>query len=99
MQLISMSARSCYLAQMDLVTIIGMIAAVATTSAFLPQAIKTISTKHTKDISLWTYLILVVGLALWFIYGLMIMDWPIILANGVTFIFVGTIFILKLKHG
>ena len=84
---------------MDFVTTIGMIAAAATTSAFLPQAIKTIKTRHTKDISLWTYLILAVGLALWFIYGLLITDWPIILANGVTLLFVGTIFLLKLKHG
>ena len=84
---------------MDWITTIGMIAAILTTSAFLPQAIKTIRTKHTKDISLWTYLILVLGLALWFVYGLLITDWPVILANSITLVFVGIIFGMKLKHG
>ena len=84
---------------MDWITTIGMIAAILTTSAFLPQAIKTIRTKHTKDISLWTYLILVMGLALWFVYGLLITDWPVILANSITLVFVGIIFGMKLKHG
>jgi MtN3 and saliva related transmembrane protein len=84
---------------MDWITAIGLAAATLTTSAFLPQAIKTIRTKHTKDISFWTYLILLVGLALWLIYGLLITDWPVILANATTLVFVGVIFIMKLKYG
>lgn len=81
------------------VDIIGMIAAVSTTLAFVPQALKVIQTKQTKDLSLPMYIILSVGLALWLTYGILITDWPIILANTITLIFTLTILVLKIKHG
>ena len=76
-----------------------MLAAAGTTLAFVPQAIKVIRTKQTKDLSLPMYIILNIGLALWLTYGLLITDWPIILANTVTLIFALTILVLKIKHG
>jgi len=83
----------------ELVTLIGSLAAIFTTSAFLPQVIKTWKTKRTQDISLLTYLILTTGLLLWFIYGLMIQDFPLILANGISCLLSSSILIFKLKHG
>lgn len=78
--------------------IIGYIGATLTTLAFLPQAIKTIKNKQTKDISLLMYVIFVIGITFWFIYGVMLQAWPIILANLVSFCLSGTILILKLKY-
>ena len=40
---------------MDFITIMGYLVGVCTTSAFLPQAVKIVKTKHTKDISLIMY--------------------------------------------
>lgn len=60
---------------------LGFIAAVLTTSSFLPQVIKTVRTKDTSGISLYMYLFFVLGIILWFIYGLRINSMPIILAN------------------
>ena len=44
--------------------LIGGIAALLTTAAYIPQAFRTIRTRQTRDLSLSTYLMLAVGLAL-----------------------------------
>lgn len=83
---------------MNWVTLIGFLAAACTTVAYLPQAIKVIRTRHTKDLSLIMYIVVTIGLLLWFIYGVFITDWPMILANGVTMLFTFTILVMKLKY-
>lgn len=84
---------------MEMITLLGVAAAVCTTLSFLPQAIKTIKTKHTKDLSFGTYSFLTGGIILWFVYGILIKDWPIILANGVSGVFSGIILYMKIKYG
>lgn len=84
---------------MDWVTVMGFIAGACTTSSFLPQAIQIVKTKHTKDLSLSMYSILTSGLILWTAYGLINHDWPLAIANMVTLVLAGWIFILKLRYG
>ena len=84
---------------MNLITILGLSAAACTTISFLPQALKTIKTKHTKDLSLVMYSVLVTGIFLWLAYGIMINDLPIIIANSITFIFTSVILAMKIKYG
>lgn len=79
--------------------IVGIIAGSLTTIAFLPQLIRAIKTKHTKDLSLGTFSLFGAGVFLWLIYGIMLSEMPIILANAVTLIFVLFIAFLKIKHG
>lgn len=83
---------------MNLITILGLVAATLTTISFLPQAIKTIKTKQTKDLSLGMYSVLTTGVSLWFLYGILIRDLPIILANGITLIFTAAILFLIIKY-
>lgn len=83
---------------MELVTIIGFVAASLTTFAFLPQAIKTWRTKSTKDISLFMFSALNAGIFLWLIYGLMLNEYPIIFANLITLVFSLPILWLKIKY-
>jgi len=73
-------------------------AAIMTTIAFLPQVIKTWRLKETRDISLLMFLILSAGVFLWIIYGLIIQDIPVIMANSVTFILCMIILFFKLKY-
>lgn len=80
------------------ITIIGMAAACLTTFSYIPQMIKVIKTKRTKDISVIMYFAIMAGISLWLIYGICLKDLPMILANGISLIFTGTIFILKLKY-
>jgi MtN3 and saliva related transmembrane protein len=77
---------------------IGFFAAFCTTIAFLPQAIKVYKSKSTKDISLYMFLIFTIGVFSWLIYGIIISDLPIILANAVTLILSLFILIYKIKY-
>ena len=71
--------------------IIGLIAAVCTTFAFVPQVMKVWKTKQTKDLSLRMYSIMFLGILLWLFYGIIIDSLSIILANAVTATLVGMI--------
>ncbi|MDP4207933.1 MAG: SemiSWEET transporter [Bacteroidota bacterium] len=82
---------------MDFVEGIGYLAAIITTAGFVPQTVKAIKTRQTKDISLWMYIILLVGIILWLLYGIFTDSWPIILANGVTILLVIPVLVLKIK--
>lgn len=83
---------------MEFETIIGLLAALFTTVAFLPQAIKAWKTKSTKDLSLPTFVVYWSGIVLWLIYGLMISNLPIIAANVITLILASTIVVIKIKY-
>ncbi|ACD94979.1 SemiSWEET family sugar transporter [Trichlorobacter lovleyi] len=62
-------------------TLIGLIAGLLTSVAALPQVIKTWRSRHARDLSIWQPLLLSAGVALWLIYGMLIGDTPLILAN------------------
>ncbi len=83
---------------MDTTLVIGLIAASLTTFAFLPQSIRAIKTKHTKDISLPMLVMLEAGVVIWIGYGFLISDIPLILANIVSFFFVSLTLYVKLKY-
>jgi len=82
---------------LDIPTIIGLAAAFFTTFAYLPQSIRTIKTKQTKDLSLPMLLMLEIGLITWLIYGLIISSIPIIAANTVSIVFMTIILFMKLR--
>ncbi|MEM9338241.1 MAG: SemiSWEET transporter [Bacteroidota bacterium] len=84
---------------MSSLQLLGFAAAFCTTAAFLPQAIKTIRSKATHAISLPMYLLLIVGIILWLSYGLILGDYPIIIANAITLFLCSIILILKIKYG
>lgn len=83
---------------MDNIEIIGLIAALLTTSAFVPQAIKILKTREVKDVSLTMYLVMFIGICLWFYYGLVLNSISIILANIVTGIIVLSIIYFKIRY-
>jgi len=58
--------------KMDWITILGLIAATLTTGSFIPQAVKVVQTKSTKDLSLGMFVILTAGIVLWLAYGIFI---------------------------
>jgi len=81
------------------IKLIGFAAATCTTVAYAPQAIKVWKTRSTGDISLGMFLVMVLGLALWLIYGLLSGDAPLVAANAVTIVLAGSILFMKLKYG
>jgi MtN3 and saliva related transmembrane protein len=78
--------------------VIGLTAAFLTTSAFIPQVYKIYKEKNADGISLTMYIILFIGVILWFVYGLLIGSLSIIIANGVTALLQLSIIIFKLKN-
>ncbi|MEL6718949.1 MAG: SemiSWEET transporter [Bacteroidota bacterium] len=76
---------------------IGIIAAVLTTLAFVPQAYKTIKTQETENLSLPTFTMILVGTILWCIHGTTINDYPLIFANAITAFLSGIIVFLKIR--
>lgn len=68
---------------MDTYTI-GILAAIFTTAANIPQTYTIIKEQSTEHISVTTYFILLTGTLLWMTYGIMKEDWPLILTNGFT---------------
>ena len=68
------------------VDIFGYSAAILTTSAFLPQLIKTLKTRKADDVSLTTLIMFIIGVFSWIIYGYKISSTPILIANLITLI-------------
>ncbi len=81
------------------IALIGLAAGTCTTLSFLPQLIKTIRIKETKDLSLSMYIILATGMLLWTIYGILISAFPVVLANALSLVCALIILGLKLRYG
>lgn len=76
-------------------TALGLMAGALTTGCWLPQLLRSWRTRSTEDFS-WTYLaLLTAGVALWLAYGLAKGDLAIIAANGLTFLALLSIVVLK----
>jgi MtN3 and saliva related transmembrane protein len=83
---------------MDFITIIGLVAAFFTTVSLFPQLLKVYRTKSAKDISTLMFCLFGGGVLLWFIYGMFIMDLPIIVANSLAFVQAIVILAFKIKY-
>ena len=76
----------------------GYFAAILTTAAFLPQLIKTLSTKKADDVSLVTLIMFICGVGSWIVYGFAISSLPVVIANIITFILNSFILIFKIYY-
>lgn len=82
---------------MTLADLTGGMAACLTTLSFFPQAARVIRTRDTRAISLVMYILFTTGVALWGVYGVMTMQWSIIIANGITVILAAMILGMKIR--
>jgi len=83
---------------MNLIDLIGYIAAILTTLSFFPQAWKIHKTKQTKDLSLGMFLLFSIGISLWVVYGICTVTYPIIVANFATLLLAAYILVMKMKY-
>lgn len=83
---------------MQTTDIIGSLAAVLTTVSFMPQVLHTLRTKDVSGISLGMYSVFTVGVSLWLVYGILLGELPIIIANAITVALASTILGMKLKY-
>ena len=78
---------------------VGLLAGVLTTSAFVPQAIKTWRSGSAHDFSLALLVLLVVGNSLWLSYGALVGSMGLVVANLVTVPLTLFILVVKLRRG
>ena len=78
--------------------IIGFIAAILTTSSFLPQLIKVWKTKSSKGVSILMYFVMLSGVILWGVYGYLIESKSVLIANIVAGLLQIVILILIFKN-
>lgn len=80
------------------IEIIGFIAAILTTVSFVPQVYKIWKTKSAESVSLSMFLLFFIGVALWFVYGLLLGSISMIVANTITGILALMIVYFKFKY-
>jgi MtN3 and saliva related transmembrane protein len=83
---------------MNKAEIIGYLSAFLTTFAFVPQAYHSWKTRDLSGVSLPMYCIFSLGVLGWIIYGMIIVSWPIVVANAVTLVLSVAVLYLKLKY-
>jgi MtN3 and saliva related transmembrane protein len=91
------SQRSCI--EVLMLNLLGLLAAFCTTMAFVPQLVKVWRSRSANDISLGMFSLMTLGIALWLIYGIALLDLPLIVANAITLCLAASILVMKLKHG
>ena len=80
---------------MSFATALGLVAATLTSLAFLPQVIKTWRSQSAADLSAGSFGTFFVGVVLWLVYGVLVDDLPVIVANTVTLAMAGAILVMK----
>jgi len=78
--------------------IIGYAAALALVLGYMPQAIKTIRTRRTDDISMASFMLMSVGGLLFAIQGALLDNIPLMITNIITTICSGIVFVIKLDN-
>ncbi len=67
---------------MNWTEIVGHTGAALSSITFIPQVYKAWTTKSVGDLSLSMMLIVFTSTVIWLVYGISLMLWPVILANG-----------------
>ena len=75
---------------------LGFAAAVCTTGAFIPQVLMVWRERGAPGISIGMYLMFILGVALWLLYGLALDSWPVVIANGLTLALAASVLGMKL---
>jgi MtN3 and saliva related transmembrane protein len=76
--------------------ILGIVAALLTTGAFVPQVIKTWKTRSARDLSIGWLVAFTTGVGCWVVYSVMLGIVPMIVGNAVTLALALTLCVLKL---
>ena len=83
---------------MTTTSILGILAGTFCTVSFVPQVLKIYKTKNVSDLSVVTFSMFSLGVALWMSYGVVLRDYPIIIANGITLLLSLVILFMKVKY-
>lgn len=80
---------------MQIVQGVGILAAIASTASFAPQAWRIVRTRDTSALSVYSCALTVTAFGLWLTYGLLMSDWAIAAPNATCLVL--SSFILTMK--
>jgi MtN3 and saliva related transmembrane protein len=83
---------------MDIIIILGLVGATLTTLSLLPQLIKVWRTRSTRDISTGMIALFGTAFLVWLIYGILIKDLPLMIANSFALVQATIILIFKIIY-
>lgn len=78
--------------------VLGLVAGMCTMVAVVPQIKKAWETKKVEDVSPGMFIVLIIGVFLWVIYGITQKDLPIIATNGVSLALNGLMLYLMIRY-
>jgi MtN3 and saliva related transmembrane protein len=78
------------------ITVVGIVASLASMISFGPQAWRIIKTRKTEDLATPAYTLTVIGFAAWTVYGVLLGEWPLIVTNSVCLVLSSFILTMKL---
>jgi len=84
---------------MQSIDLLGYTASVASGGAFLPQAVRALRTRQTRDLSLLAVALGAAGTVLWSAYGVAIGSGPVMISNLIVMPFAIATLGMKLKMG
>jgi MtN3 and saliva related transmembrane protein len=77
---------------------VGVAAAVCSTTSFIPQLVKLVRERKAGAVSVGMYFLTVAAFALWSLYGLLLGSWPLIVSNLISLVLSSAILVLKLRY-
>ncbi|NMJ42303.1 SemiSWEET transporter [Roseomonas sp. JC162] len=84
---------------MNPIEVLGLAAGALTTTAYLPQAVRTLRSGSARDLSLAMLLLLITGIVLWLAYGALAGLPAVVAANAATLLLTLPILWVKLRRG
>lgn len=69
---------------MDYAFVLGITAGAMTTGSILPQVLKIVQSKSSRDVSTLFFAIMATGMLLWLVYGILRSDLVIVLWNAIS---------------
>ncbi len=83
---------------MNAASIIGSLAAFCIVFGYLPQTIRTVKTRSTDDLASTTFLLMMIGGALFLVQGVLTNNIPLVVTNALTTTMSTIIFSIKLVN-
>lgn len=83
--------------EIDSIQILGFSAGIISSSAMIPQVLKTWRKKEVGDVSKRMYIMYLLAFVMWISYGVVKNDFPIMLTNTISLLLSGTMLYFKFR--
>lgn len=82
----------------EILAVAAAIMGIIMSAAGIPQILKIIKRKSSKDVSIMMMMLFLIGVTIWLVYGVYINNYPIIIGNAVGVVVWGATLITTIKY-